>query len=85
MNLTIYHLSAYEGLVGFVKTLLNDKHFRGVDVNCSNVHGITPLYLAKLYVGTKNVSQFKRDPWQELANLIEEHGGRLIYPNVNVI
>ena len=84
MNLTIYHLSAYGGLVGFVKTLLNNKHFRGVDVNCSNVHGITPLYLAKLYVGTKYVSQFKRDPWQELANLIQEHGGRLTYPNREV-
>ena len=84
MNLTIYHLSAYGGLVGFVKTLLNNKHFRGVDVNCSNVHGITPLYLAKLYVGTENVSQFERDPWQEVVNLIEEHGGRLTYPNREV-
>ena len=45
-KLTIYHLSAYRGLNGFVKTLFNDTTL-GVDVNCTNLHGITPLYLAK--------------------------------------
>ena len=84
MNLTIYHLSAYGGLSGFVKTLLNNKHFLGVDVNCSNMHGITPIYLAKLHVGTENIGKRKGDPWQEIVDLIEEHGGRLIYPNREV-
>ena len=84
LNLTIYHLSAYGGLSGFVKTLLNGKHFLGVDVNCSNMHGITPIYLAKLHVGTENNGKRKGDPWQEIVDLIEEHGGRLIYPNREV-
>ena len=84
LNLTIYHLSAYGGLSGFVKTLLNSKHVLGVDVNCSNMHGITPLYLAKLHVGTENNGKREEDPWQEIVGLIEEHGGRLIYPNREV-
>ena len=83
-NLTIYHLSAYGGLTGLVTTLLKDRNIHGVDVNCSNIHGITPLYLAKLYVGAENSPDAKKDPWQEIVNLIEEHGGVLTYPNRGV-
>ena len=84
MSLTVYHLSAYGGLTDFVNTLLNSRKDLGVDVNCSNVNGITPLYLAKLHVGTQETGQSKRDPWQEIVNLIEENGGRLTYPNRDV-
>lgn len=84
MSLTVYHLSAYGGLTGFVKTLLSSKHDLGVDVNCSNVHGVTPLYLAKLHVGTETFHQSGKDPWQEIVTLIQEHGGRLTYPNREV-
>ena len=84
MSLTVYHLSAYGGLTDFVNTLLSSRQDLGVDVNCSNVHGITPLYLAKLHVGTQESGQGKRDPWQEIVNLIEENGGRLTYPNRDV-
>ena len=83
-KLTIYHLSAYAGLTGFVRTLLNEKHLHDIDVNCSNVHGITPLYLAKLYVGTENISDSEKDPWQEIVSLIEMHGGVLTYPDREV-
>ena len=83
-KLTIYHLSAYAGLFGFIKTLLTDTNINGVDVNCSNVHGITPLYLAKLNVGTENISDGEKDPWQETVDLIEKHGGALTYPNREV-
>ena len=80
-KLTIYHLAAYAGLTDLVKTLLVSKLVRGIDVNCSNSHGITPLYLAKL--------NFKRDPpsddeghsWKGMADLIEKRGGLLTYPN----
>ena len=84
MSLTVYHLSAYGGLKDFVNTLLSSRQDLGVDVNCSNVHGITPLYLAKLHVGTQESGQSKRDPWQEIVNLIEKNGGRLTYPNRDV-
>ena len=83
-KLTIYHLSAYAGLTGFVKTLLNDKSLHGIDVNCSNVHGITPLYLAKLNVGTENNSDSENDSWQEIISLIKMHGGVLTYPDREV-
>ena len=84
ISLTVYHLSAYGGLTDFVNTLLSSRQDLGVDVNCSNVHGITPLYLAKLHVGTQKRGQSEGDPWQEIVNLIEENGGRLTYPNRDV-
>ena len=83
-KLTLYHLSAYAGLFGFIKTLLTDTDIYGVNVNRSNVHGITPLYFAKLNVGTENISDGEKDPWQETVNLIEKHGGVLTYPNREV-
>ena len=81
MSLTLYHMSAYGGLTNFIKTLLNSKHDLGVDVNCSNVHGVTPLYLAKLHVGTEELRKSRKDPWQEIVTVIEKHGGKLTYPN----
>ena len=84
MSLTVYHLSAYGGLTDFVNTLLSSRQDLGVDVNCSNEHGITPLYLAKLHVGTQKGGQSEGDPWQEIVDLIEENGGRLTYPNRDV-
>ena len=83
-KLTIYHLSAYRGLSGFVRMLLNDTDLKGIDPNCSNLHGITPLYLAKLYVGTIDTTKGERDYWQEVTDLIESHGGVLSYPNREV-
>ena len=80
-TLTIYHLAAYAGLAGLVKTLLNSKLVYGIDVNCSNVHGITSLYLAKLNIMRDAPSDGESDPWQEIADLIEKHGGGLTYPN----
>ena len=83
-KLTIYHLSAYRGLSGFVRMLLNDTGLRGIDPNCSNLHGITPLYLAKFHVGMMDTPEGERDNWQEVADLIESHGGVLSYPNREV-
>ena len=80
-KLTIYHLAAYAGLTSLVKTLLNGKRIHGIDLNCSNVHGITPLYLAKLNIMRDAPSDGESDPWQETADLIEKHGGVLTYPN----
>ena len=83
-KLTAYHLAAYAGLSGFVKILLKNERVRGINVNCSNVHGITPLYLANLNIAEKTTSDDKNNPWQEIADLIEKHGGVLMYPNREV-
>ena len=83
-KLTIYHLSAYRGLTGFVRMLLSDTSLKGIDPNCSNLHGITPLYLAKFKIGTVDTSKGKRDYWQEITDLIESHGGVLSHPNREV-
>ena len=83
-KLTIYHLSAYRGLTGFVRMLLSDTSLKGIDPNCSNIHGITPLYLAKFNIGTVDTSKGKRDYWQEITDLIESYGGVLSYPNREV-
>ena len=83
-KLTIYHLSAYRGLSGFIRMLLNDTDLKGIDPNCSNLHGITPLYLAKFYIGTMDTFEGERDHWQEVTDLIESHGGVLSYPNREV-
>ena len=80
-TLTIYHLAAYAGLTSLVKTLLNGNLVRDINVNCSNVHGITPLYLAKLNIMRDAPPDAESDPWQEIADLIEKHGGVLTYPN----
>ncbi|XP_015774476.1 PREDICTED: serine/threonine-protein phosphatase 6 regulatory ankyrin repeat subunit B-like [Acropora digitifera] len=82
-KLTIYHLAAYAGLTGLVKTLLSSKLVRGINVNCSNVHGITPVYLAKLNImrDAPYDGKFGSDPWQDIADLIAKHGGVLTYPN----
>ena len=83
VKLTIYHLAAYAGLTGLVKTLLSSNLVRGINVNCSNVHGITPLYLANLNImrDAPSDGEFESDPWQDIADLITKHGGVLTYPN----
>ena len=80
-KLTVYHMAAYVGLTGLVKTLFNSNFVHGIDVNCSNAHGITPLYLAKLNIMRDDPSDGESDPWHDIADLIEKHGGVLTYPN----
>ena len=77
-------MAAYAGLSGFVKILLKNERVRGINVNCSNVHGITPLYLANFNIAEKTTSDDKNNPWQEIADSIEKHGGVLMYPNREV-
>ena len=76
-TLTIYHLAAYAGLT----SLLKSKLVRGIDVDCSNAHGITPLYLAKLNVMRDAHSDGESDPWRKIDVVIEKHGGVLTYHN----
>ena len=77
-ELTLYHAAASRGLVDFVKHLLVERERYGVDVNCTNKHGITPMYLAKVF---GQHLQEQHNPWESVVDIIREHGGELRYPD----
>lgn len=81
MQLTIYHIAAYRGMFDFVKELLENSKRFGIEVDCPDSNGITPLYLAKLNVGARFIENYKGDPWLRTVKLIENYGGKLRYPD----
>ena len=81
-ELTLYHAAASRGLMKFVKHLLEKKTLYGLDVNCPNRHGITPMYLAKLY--GNQIPEGELNPWALVVDVIERHGGQLSYPDKDV-
>ena len=81
-ELTLYHAAASRGLVKFMKQLLEKKTLYGLDVNCPNKHGITPMYLAKLY--GSHIPEGEYNPWALVVDVIEKHGGQLSYPDKDV-
>ena len=81
-ELTLYHAAASRGLVKFMKQLLEKRNLYGLDVNCLNKHGITPMYLAKLY--GSHIPEGEYNPWALVVDVIERHGGRLSYPDKDV-
>ena len=50
-DLTLYHVAASRGMWQFLAHLLSSKEIVGIDVNCANKDGITPMYLAKFIEG----------------------------------
>ena len=76
-DLSLYHLAAIRGMWQFIYQLLSTKQLLGVDVNCPNRDGITPMYLAKVVGG---VSCDWHSPWCKVVKIIEEFGGILRYP-----
>lgn len=46
-DLTLYHVAASRGMWQLIAHLLSSKKVTGIDANCANKHGITPMYLAK--------------------------------------
>ena len=50
-DLTLYHIAASRGMWQFVAHLLSSNKVTGIDVNCPNKDGITPLYLATIIGG----------------------------------
>lgn len=78
-ELTIYHLAAYRGLHEFLQHLLDDLKPRGLDIDCPDKFGVTPLYLAKLFIG--DGTDNKLHPWKKIVRLIESYGGTLRYPH----
>ena len=81
-ELTLYHAAASRGLVKFVNHLLKEENLYGLDVNCPNKHGITPMYLAKLY--GSQIPEGEYNPWALVVDVIERHGGQLSYPDKDV-
>ena len=76
-DLTLYHVAASRGMWKFVEHLLSEKKLKGMDVNCPNKDGITPMYLAKVFGGD---SCEWRSPWCKVVDVIEKYGGIIQYP-----
>ena len=79
LDLTIYHIAAIRGMWRFIAHLLTEKRVKGIDVNCPNKDGITPMYLAML-VGGLNCTL--RSPWCKVVEIIRQHGGILQIPTL---
>ncbi len=76
-ELTIYHVAATRGMWQFIAHLLSSKEIIGMDVNCSNKDGITPMYLAK-FIGGDSCEW--NSPWCKVVDIIKSYGGTLQYP-----
>ena len=77
-EISIYHLSAFSGLVEFIDVVLKESDSVAINVNCPNSDGITPMYLAK-FVENNNPS-YRYDRWRQVIELIKGHGGEVRYP-----
>ena len=73
-ELTLYHLAASHGLVNFIKVIFNETDLDQLDVDCANLDGITPLYLAELF--KQEVRLGLNNPWKELIPFLEQRGGK---------
>ena len=78
-NLTLYHIAALRGMWQFIHHLLSNKQINGLDVNCPNKDGITPMYLAALISG---VACEWQSPWCKVVQVIKMFGGTLRYPTI---
>ena len=81
-EMTLYHLAASRGLVKFIQEILKEKERHKLDVNCPNKDGVTPLYLAEVFSFENNNSSY--NPWREVAMMIKEHGGKMMFPAKDV-
>ena len=81
-ELTLYHLAASRGLVKFIQEIFKEKEEHQLDVNCPNKDGITPLYLAKVFSFEHKGARL--NPWEETSRIIEDHGGKMMFPNRHV-
>lgn len=78
-DLTLYHIAASRGMWTFVERLLSEKKVLGIDVNCPNKDGITPMYLAKFFGGD---SCEWDSPWCKVVDVIQQFNGNLHYPTL---
>ena len=78
-DLTLYHVAASRGMWKLILRLFSSKEVTGIDVNCPNKHGITPMYLAKFMGGD---SCEGHSPWCKVVDVIKSYGGTLQYPTM---
>ena len=79
VDITLYHLAASRGMWRFIQTMLYSGNVVGINPNCTNKGGLTPLYLAKFHGGT---SCNWDNPWCKVVSVIESHGGVMRYPTM---
>lgn len=78
--MTILHLAATRGMWRFIDDLFKAKQQSrviGLDANCTTKHGVTPLYLAKIYGGGECDWE---NPWCKVGFVLSEYGGTEIIP-----
>ena len=80
-DLTLYHVAATRGMWQFIAHLLSSEGITGIDVNCPNKDGITPMYLAK-FIGGDSCKGY--GSWCKVVDVIKSHGGTLQYPTLDV-
>ena len=73
-ELTLYHFAAFHGLVNFIKVIFNETDLDQLDVDCANLDGITPLYLADLF--QQVVGLGFDNPWKEVIRFLKQRGGK---------
>ncbi|XP_015765942.1 PREDICTED: ankyrin-2-like [Acropora digitifera] len=78
-DLTLYHVAATRGMWQLVAHLLTSNKVTGIDANCPNKHGITPMYLAK-FMGGNACEGYS--PWCKVIDVIKTYGGTLQYPTL---
>ncbi|KAJ7370124.1 hypothetical protein OS493_034053 [Desmophyllum pertusum] len=78
-DLTLYHVAASRGMWQFIAHLFSTSRIIGIDVNCPNKDGITPMYLA-YFIGGDSCEW--HSPWCKVIDVIKSYGGRLQYPTL---
>ena len=78
-DLTLYHVAASRGMWQLIAHLLSSENVTGIEVNCPNKHGITPMYLAK-FMGGDLCEGYS--PWCKVVDVIKNYGGTLQYPTM---
>ena len=79
-ELTLYHLAASRGLVKFIEVIFNKSDLHQLDVNCPNLDGITPMYLAKNFENNIESAMSGSNPWDQVIQVIKSRGGEMRYP-----
>ena len=78
-DLTLYHIAATRGMWQFIAHLLSSSEIVGIDVDCPNKDGITPMYLA-MFIGGDSCEW--HSPWCKVVDVIKSYGGTLQYPTL---